>query len=225
MANILIVEDDVSYIETLKKVLEDNDYSVDYTNDPIQALEFVSTKPFDLILSDLHMNVVNGLRFAKSAKRIQPEIKIMILTGFPDEATEIEAIDSDIDAYLPKEKGMNIILKYVEQTLKKKTVIDSERNKILVSQLEGIRLDKRKHEVYKEEERIELTPKEFNILELFLENKRVTLTRLEIIEKIWGSDLNEIDERSVDAHIKNLREKIRVHSIISVRGLGYKWNE
>ena len=80
-------------------------------------------------------------------------------------------------------------------------------------------------EVFKNGDPIEVTRKEYDLLVLFLENKGVALNRETISEKIWTTDIEDIDLRAIDGHIKRLRAKLKLFSIVSVRGYGYKWNE
>lgn len=224
MERILVVEDDLEYSAFMTKVLKEHGYQVDTISNPVEAIEFLIDKQYDLVLSDLKMKEMDGIRFLRSAKKIQPAIKSIILTGEPDEASELEAVDLNVDLYLAKEKSVNVILRYIRIVLDKVTEIKDNSNNKLYSDTEGIVLDKLKHQVFKNNKEIKLTAIEFKLLQFLLENKEVLLSRDRIIQEIWGTD-NVIDERNVDIQLKKLRDKMSIFSITTIRGLGYKWNE
>ena len=218
---ILIVEDNASYRKLLAEILENEGYIVDVTDNSLKALELLAMNDFSLLITDLYLDGINGIQLAGTAKNIIPSIRTVILTGNPQEATEMEAIESEIDLYLSKDKNLIIILKYIENLISSATV--NGRSTVLESKSEKIAMDLKKFEVTKNGEEIELTPIEFLLLQLFLENKNQRLDRSVIIEHIWGDE--EIVPRVVDVHVKNLRDKLRVLSITTIRGYGYKWNE
>ncbi len=226
---ILLVEDDKKYRFTMKEILMDEGYDVHSVEDPILALEVASKKQFDLLLSDLRMEPVDGIRLSKSLKKIYPRIKTLILTGEPDDETEIAALDTMIDGYLSKDKSSTVIIKYI-QTLLKGEVYSSNESRQLISPKEGIIVEEKTHDVYKDEEKVSLTNKEYELLRLFLRHKNESLSREYIQNEIWGEQDEEIDEnsvnlRAIDVLVKRLRVKLSIYSIVSLRGFGYKWNE
>lgn len=223
MKRILVVEDDSSYLELIKNVLKEHGYEVDGVTDPLVALEQVSKNTYDLVVSDYDMKIMDGIRLVKTIKNMQPMIRSIILTGYPDEESEIAALEGVVDQYIVKEKPMSVILKYIEKVLTTQLVVASSET--LVSESENIILDKKRHEVKKNGIVLSLTPKEFGILHLFLDQKGEILSRDDIIREVWGINPNEVEERMVDIHIKNLRDKLKTFSIVSIRGFGYKWNE
>ncbi len=224
MEKILLVEDNVEYGKMLTKILSETGYQVDYFSDPLEAIECTVKNQYDLIISDYELGVMTGIRLIKTVRNIQGGIKAIVLTGFEDERFEFEAIENEVDMFLGKDKSMKLILTYIQQVLKqeKKSVGDVTE---LSSKAEKIVLVKERHEVYKNGVLVELTPKEFQLLEYFLENKKKKITRKEMIEKLWLVEFEEMEPRVIDVHIKNLREKLNIFSIVSIRGQGYKWNE
>lgn len=225
MKTILLVEDDQEYGTLMETTLMKNQYAVTFVTDPLIAIEESSKNHFDLVISDLHLGIMDGIRLTKTIKNLLPEIKVIILTGFPDESSELEAMDSPVDMYLVKEKSINVILGYIDRVLNQEPAMQAAKESRLESKIEGILLLKHRREVYKNDQLIELTPKEFGILEYFLKNKKQSLTRQDIIREVWSVEPSEVEERAVDVHIKHLREKMKIFSIISIRGHGYKWNE
>ncbi|MFV0393631.1 MAG: response regulator transcription factor [Coprobacillaceae bacterium] len=223
MERILIVEDDNSYRSFIKEHIIGAGYEVDDADNPITGIECLARKEYDLVISDLKMPEMSGVRFTKTAKAMQMGIKTIILTADPDDESEISSIDNQVDLYIVKEKGMGVLLKYIRSVLDREVSYDSEE--IIRSKVNKIEVHKSTHQVFKNGEVVELTRREYEILELLLENKNQILSREEIVEKIWMLPVTEIEPRVVDVHIKNLRDKLRIFSILTVRGFGYKWNE
>lgn len=223
MERILIVEDDASYRNFLRKLIFERGYEVDAVETPITGIEYLAKKEYDLVISDLKLPEMDGIRFTKTAKTMQEGIKTIILTADPDEESEITSIDNQIDLYMVKEKSIEVLLKYIRLVLDRETTFVDDQ--LLRSKANKIEVNKRTHQVFKRGQLISLTRKEYEILELLLENKNEILSREEIIEKIWMLPITEIDPRVVDVHIKNLRDKLRIFSISTIRGYGYKWNE
>lgn len=119
---------------------------------------------------------------------------------------------------------MEVIVKYIKVLLEKRK-FRTPINEEVTSREEGICITLNTHLVTKNNVEVSLTPREYQILKVFLENKGVTLSRQEIINVVWGNPVEEIDERTIDLHIKNIRSKLDIVSLITVRGYGYKWNE
>jgi len=227
MAEILLVEDEQKYIETLTKILTDMGHDVTATTDVVKGLEFFQTKRFDLVISDLMMEVMDGVRFLSFIKRMNPAVKTIILTGFPTTDTELAALDIHVDYYLSKELRQEVFVKYIENVLANPIeAYDMVQTATkLVSVRESIEIDLKEHIVYKYGVPVELTVKEFQILIYFLKNKQAAISREQIINTLWDCDHELVNYRVVDSHIKSLRRKLNIISLQSIRGVGYKWNE
>lgn len=222
---ILLVEDDASYRSTLKTIFENEGYEIDAVDNPISGIEFFANNRYDLVISDLKMELMNGVRFLTSIKNMDENIKTMIITACPDDETELMAVDQNVDKYISKDKSLVVILRHVQQLLGEYGSKTNKGDMKITSKSENIVIDLLSHEVRKNEEVVQLTPKEFMLLLLFLRNSGTVLSRDKIISEVWGTPLEEIDERVVDAHVKKLRAKLSTFSIVSIRGYGYKWNE
>ena len=225
MYRILLVEDNTEYAGSLIKALEMKKYELKYVESPIAALTEFAKYPYDLVISDYMMPGMNGIELLAALKDIKPEVKCIILTGFPQEEAELEALDLHVNRYLSKDKSIHVLVKYAEELLYEVQDVSSGGEKRLISKDERIMVDLDSREVYKNGELVEVTRKEYDLLVLFMENKGVALNRETISEKIWTTDIEDIDLRAIDGHIKRLRAKLKLFSIVSVRGYGYKWNE
>ncbi|QIK69144.1 response regulator transcription factor [Erysipelothrix sp. HDW6C] len=222
MFKIMMIEDDRDYANFLKERLLLEGYSVDAAHSAAQGLEYLAQNKYDLLISDLHLDVLNGIRLAATAKKMNPRIKTVILTAKPSDDSELESVTLNVDMYLEKNKSIKLILIYIAQLLESQN--DSQRDIILTSSVENLEMNVRARTVLKDDTPQDLTPIEFAIVQFFLENKNIVMSRDEIIQNVWGNDSLE-DERKVDVHIRNLRAKLDIFSIFTVRGIGYKWNE
>ncbi len=225
MEKLLVIDDQEEYLDFLTHALRNLGYEVKSANNPVTGLELFVKEHFDLVLSDLKMEVMDGIRLAATIKSMDPQAKVIILTADPTEETEISALDVQVNQYLSKDKSIDVIKRYIENVLNQVSLNNNERQVELTSKTEQIVMSLVEHTVHKQGELIPLTMKEYRLLRLFLENKNIALSRDMIISAIWDEDLENVDERVVDVHIKKLRTKLRSFSIMSVRGLGYKWNE
>lgn len=136
MERILIVEDNLEYIEFLKKLLEANGYAVESATSSIAGIEFLAREKFDLLISDLNLEVLDGIALLTSARKIDPSIRTIILTANPSKNTELEALRLEADLYLEKDKGIDLILLYIRKLLDDKSYNVNQRQFELVSESE-----------------------------------------------------------------------------------------
>lgn len=221
----MLVEDDEMYAEKLKQAIVREGYEVSYFTTPIKAVADFTKNNYDLVISDFCMKDMDGVKLLTILKEINPCIRSIILTAFPEEEVEMEAIDINVDHYLSKDKSLTIMLKYIQYLLKREVSTGVTASYRLSSSIEQITIDTKKRVVEKENEVVALTKKEYELLVLFLKNKGTALSREDIAEKLWSNDIENIDLRVIDGHIKRLRSKLSLFSISSVRGYGYKWSE
>ncbi|MFV0364072.1 MAG: response regulator transcription factor [Suipraeoptans sp.] len=221
---ILVVDDDKTYGSGLQKALQMEGYEVVYRTNPIDAISEFVQNPYDIVISDYKMDQMDGASFLKVIKEINKDIKSVILTGYPEEEMEINTINLGINRYLSKDKSMFLLVKYINDLAIK---YDKKSDKVthLKSDSDNIFMDTDKHIVKKGDEEVELTRKEYEVLRLFLENKGKALSREFIAEKLWITEIEEVDLRVIDGHIMRLRTKLKLFCIVSVRGYGYKWEE
>ena len=224
MKRVLIVEDNDEYRNLLASEIKKEGYIVDETSSPIKGLEYVARVRYDAVISDLNLPYMSGVLFTEAVKNISPKTACVILTGDPDEESEIMSINNNIDLYVEKNKTISVILKYLEKLIAEYSSLGG-KEVILRSRTENIELNVNDHSITKNNKEIELTPKEYEILRIFLANKNKVISREEFLEMAWDEQYLDIDPRLVDNHIKKLRDKIKSISIVTVRGYGYRWNE
>lgn len=218
---ILLVEGNEQYRGNLKSILEQQEYAVDAVGDPITGVEYVGKNRYDLVISALVMDLMDGNRFLSFSRQMQPGVKTIILTSSPTILTEIEAIDNYVDYYLSKDIHVDVLLKYINRLLHEK------RNSAhkFYSDIDSLCLDVNARTVHQHGNPVSLTNKEFGILYMLLANKGKAIQRSEFVEELWDKRFEEVEERVIDVHIKVIRQKINTSSIVAVRGYGYKWDE
>ena len=203
---ILVVEDDNQIQELIVEFLSSQDYIVDTANDGVEGYEKFKSGEYDLVILDVMMPRLDGHSLCKMIRNIDKEVSIIFLTALGDEENEIKGFDLNADDYISKPFSFNILIKRVEAVLRRK---NKEKSEDEVLKFEGLKLDLQTFKSYIDEEEIELTLKEFNILKLMISSYPTVVSREKLIEKIWGYDYFG-DTRIVDAHIKNIRKKTEV---------------
>lgn len=170
MKKILFVEDDVEYSNFITEHLLKVPYEVDCVYSGIDAMEHLALNQYDLLLTDLELDVIDGLRLVDSARKMAPGTRSIILTGKPSNHTELESLKLHADLYIEKSKSLKVILHYIANILERESVPITHIN-FLSSSVENIMMDLRNRTVYKENVSYKLTPTEFNLLEYFLITK------------------------------------------------------
>jgi two-component system, OmpR family, alkaline phosphatase synthesis response regulator PhoP len=172
----------------------------------------------DLILLDVMLPDISGLDLLKTIRKIDKETPIMMVSALQSEMDKVIALDLGADDYMTKPFGVLELTSRIQSKLRKR--IDEK-----VYQLKNVVLDDKKHLVYMNQREIYLTNKEFSILKLLLKNKGVVVTKETIFKDVWETDFIG-ETRTLDMHIKSLREKINLNQadieIKTIRGIGYQ---
>ncbi|QIK70400.1 response regulator transcription factor [Erysipelothrix sp. HDW6C] len=223
MRPILFVDDDKEYAKFFVDLLEKEGFEVLSANDSTSAITLISKEDISLLITDLYIDTIDGVQLSDIAKNVHPGIKTIVLTGNPTVQNEYRAISENIDLFLVKGKPAKIVMEYVRNLSQdSNTLVLKNRVERLVSIEEKLEMDLVSGTVMRNDKNVELTPTEYSILKILLQNKNVLITRRDFIDKLWGEGDNE---RVIDVHIKNLRTKLRLFSIATVQGQGYRWSE
>ena len=216
---ILIVDDEKNIREVIREYASLDGYEVMEADSGLKALELLNTNKFDLMILDIMMPIMDGFTLLNSIPK-EKKIPTIILSARDDEVDKLEGFDRGIDDYLCKPFSPRELMARVKAILKRtKGDVDSySYDKLVVNFLE--------HTIRIDDKEINVTPKEFEILKYFINNKRIAISREQLLNKIWGYDFYG-DDRTVDTHIKMLRNNLGRYRnlIITVRGIGYKFDD
>ena len=211
-ASILVIEDDSSIQELIVEFLSSQGYNVDFASDGLEGISKFKQGNYDLIILDIMMPNLDGYSVCKMIRK-NSTVPIIFLSALNEEENQIKGFELECDDYITKPFSFNLLIKRVEAVLRRSTKSNSEE----LLQFEDLNLNLNTYTVEVDGETIELTLKEFNILK---EKYPQVITRENLLDSIWGYDYYG-DTRIVDAHIKNLRKKIKLQYIKTVKGIGY----
>ncbi|EGT5373936.1 DNA-binding response regulator [Clostridioides difficile] len=214
-SSILVIEDDSNIQELISEFLSAEGYQVDTANDGLEGIQKFKQGSYDLVILDIMMPNLDGYGVCKMIRK-SSSVPIIFLTALNDEGDQLKGFDLECDDYITKPFSFNLLIKRVEAILRRsnKTIND----KFIV--FEKLKLDLNTYIAEIDGEPIEITLKEFNILKALIEKYPQVITREGLLDSIWGYDYYG-DTRIVDAHIKNIRKKISLPYIKTVKGIGY----
>jgi DNA-binding response OmpR family regulator len=222
--NVLIVEDEKSLAREVQDFLKMEGYVCEMAYDGKEASEKIFVNPYNFILLDLGLPGCDGLQLLKEAKEAGQEAAIIILTARGSTDDKVKGLDLGADDYLAKPFSLLELSSRMQAITRRKHGL----KKTLV-EINGFQVDLTNRSVQYNNILINLTKKEFDILQYLLINKNRIITRMQLTEHIWDNALEvDYDSNYVDVHIKNLRKKLTQHApvewIETVRGIGYRLN-
>lgn len=219
MARLLIVEDDKKTNEAICEYLRSAGHEVIPAYDGGQALDMMSGHQINLAVLDIMIPKVTGIMVLHQIRKTS-DIPVLMLTAMDDEFTQVKSFDKLADDYITKPFSMLLLGKRVTALLRR----SGNSAEIKQVQFGGITVDFSGYTAFDQSGKLEVTPKELDLLKLLIEHKGLVLTRQQILDEVWGFDYPIID-RTIDTYIKNLRKKLRLDCIITVKGVGYKYEE
>lgn len=217
---ILVVDDESRMRKLLKDFLVKEGCIVYEAGDGEEAMEiFHGPNTFDCILLDIMMPKMDGWEVCREIRK-SSDVPIIMLTAKSEESDELLGFELGVDEFITKPFSPKILLARVESILKRTKGL----NAVNLIQTGGIEMDKRAHTVKVGDEIIELSFKEFELLQFFMENEGVALSREKILNNVWNYDYYG-DARTIDTHVKKLRSKLgeRGKYIQTIWGMGYKF--
>lgn len=224
--NILVVDDEVNILELLKFNLESAGFDVLTCDNGEDALKLAKTCNFDLIILDLMLPGLDGFEVCKLLKKDKDtyDIPIIMLTAKSDETDKVIGLELGADDYITKPFGIREIIARIRVILRR--VDGSQPDMPNIIKIGDITIDSDRHMVKKQGTLIELTLREFRLLEVLAQNQGNVVSRDFLIHEVWGNGYLE-DSRTIDVHIRKLRKKLEDNPqfpkyIETVRGVGYK---
>lgn len=218
---ILVVDDESRMRKLVRDFLVRQDYDVYEAGDGEEALDiFYEEKGIELIICDVMMPKLNGWEVVKEIRQTS-KVPIIMLTAKSGEDDELQGFELGVDEYISKPFSPKILVARVEAILRRANKIGEAAQTRTVG---GITIDKTSHNVFIGEERIELSYKEFELLDYFMENQGIALSRDKILDAVWNYDYFG-DARTIDTHVKKLRAKLgeKGECIQTVWGIGYRF--
>ena len=218
MQKILIVEDDLAIQALLHDFIQEAGYEVVLASDGVEALSLFSEQDFDLILLDIMLPKIDGYGVCEVMRK-KSDVPIVMLTALGGEQNQIKGLDLQVDDYITKPFSMPILIRKIAAVLRR-TSKQGEPSRTI--SYKNLMLDLEAYRAYIENDAVDLTPREFEILRELLTHQGKILTRQNLLQMLWKYEFFG-DERIIDTHIKNLRKKLdRADYIETIRGVGYK---
>lgn len=222
MYKILVVDDEAKIREVIREYSEFNGFEVTEAEDGMTAVGLCKLNDYDIIIMDVMMPKLDGFSACKEIKKIK-DIPVIMLSARGEEYDKLFGFELGIDDYMVKPFSPKELIARVNAVLTRHNPKDaSEKNDVL--EFGGLVIDIPGRSVTINGERIVLTPKEYDLLFFLVENKNIALSRDKLLSDIWGYDFFG-DDRTIDTHIKNLRNNLGPYRdyIVTLRGVGYKF--
>ena len=224
--SVLVVEDDVNLLLALRYNLAREDYQVYAASDGESGYEYFRQVNPDLIILDVMLPLIDGFELCRLIRR-SSDVPVMILTAKGEEIDRVVGLELGADDYVVKPFGMREFVARTRALLRRpRRQVESSHGPWVITS-GNLKLDPERHFMTIEGATIDMKPREFNLLLLFMSNKGKALSRNLILDRLWGQDYVG-DHRTVDVHVHGLRRKIeddprRPNRITTVRGVGYRF--
>ena len=216
---ILIADDEPDILEIVSFNLQGEGYEVFTAKNGDEAIEEAKKNHPDLIILDVMMPGKNGFEVC-NILRLQPDFKdtlIIFLTALNDETTEIKGLETGGDDYITKPISPKILISRVNALFRR-----ASKDEIGVIQIGDLQIDREKYNVIYKNEQVILASKEFELLAFLTSKPHKVFLRNEILNHVWGSDVI-VGDRTIDVHIRKIRQKLGTDCITTVKGVGYKF--
>ena len=217
--NILIVEDEKEIREGVSEYLSEVGYNIISAEDGLQAIELFKNSKIDLVILDIMLPKANGFVVLNKIRQ-ESNVPVIMLTAMSDDYTQIMSFDEKADDYITKPFSIIVLHKRIEALLRRGVKV-SENKKWFYGDIE---IDFEGYSARKNGENIDLKPKEIKLIELLLKYKGKVLTRAQILDNLWSIE-EAPNDRVIDVYIKNIRKKLLLDCIVTVKGIGYKFEE
>lgn len=222
---LLVVDDEVKIRAVIKEYAEFEGYEIEEAGDGMEAIAKCKASDYDIIIMDIMMPKLDGYSAVKEIKKIK-NIPVIMLSARGEEYDKLFGFEIGVDDYVVKPFSPKELMARVNAVItrsKSNGVSNVPQEKYVY---EGLEIDMLGRNVYVDGEKKDLTPKEYELLQYFVLNKNIALSREKILNEVWGYDFFG-EDRTVDTHVKMLRNNLGQYrdKIVTVRGMGYKFEE
>ena len=216
MATILIVEDDIDTNEAVCEYLQEAGHNTIPAFDGDEAITLFSENKIDLVVLDIMLPTITGLAVLSSIRKTS-QVPVLMLTAMEDEQTQVASFDGQADDYMTKPFSMVILGKRIAALLRRSNLAE----KVDIWTCGDLTVNFSAYSAHDAGGELEVTAKELDLLKLLVEHQGLVLSRTQILDGVWGDNSYVLD-RLVDTYIKNLRKKLHLDCIKTVKGIGYK---
>lgn len=226
---IAIIEDDLNIRSLIKIVLSELHLQIDEYDNGWQGLDGVLSKNYQLLVLDLMLPGVNGIEICRKIRQVNKQIPILMLTSKSDEDDKIMGLDIGADDYLTKPFSNRELLARTKALLRRSDAVSNQNNtNNQIITIGDLILDITQKTLFKNNNEINLTAKEFDLIQLFMTHPGRNFTRMDVLERVWGDHFEGL-EHTVNSNINRLRGKIESNPaqpkyLVTVWGVGYKFN-
>lgn len=225
MSKILLLEDDLSLVNGLTFAFQKERYDLDIARTISEADQLLSERKYDLLILDVSLPDGSGFEICKKVRQTS-KVPIIFLTASDEEINIIMGLDMGGDDYITKPFKFGVLMSRINALLRRVKNFGGEETELSSN---GIKVLLLKGQVFQNGNLLDLTAGEYKLLCLFMQNPGVVLPKEKILEKLWDSDNNYVDDNTLTVYIRRLRTKIEENPsepqmILTVRRMGYKWN-
>ncbi len=223
MYKILTVDDEEMIRKLIKKYAEFEGHEVTEAKDGMEAVELCRKNDFDIILMDIMMPELDGFSACREIRKIK-DTPIIMLSARSEEYDKINGFELGVDDYVVKPFSPKELMLRIAAVLKRGGIRKTDENQNEIVDIEGVRADITARIVYVDGNRVDMSPKEYDLFFYMLKNRNIALTREKLITEVWGYDFYG-DDRTLDTHIKLLRKSLGKYAdlIVTLRGVGYRF--
>ncbi len=224
MYQILVVDDEAKIRMMIRKYAEFEGFSVTEAEDGMQAVSICRQDPrrFDLIVMDVMMPELDGFSAVREIRKVS-QTPVLMLSARGEEYDRIHGFELGVDDYVVKPFSPKELMMRIQAIIKRARPADNDDGRTVLT-FDGLKIDITGRMVEVDGQRIDLTPKEYDLLFYMAQNRNIALTREQLITNVWGYDFYG-DDRTLDTHIKLLRKSLGPYSrlIVTLRGVGYRF--
>lgn len=217
---VLIVDDEEMIRAVIREYIEFEGGEADEAGDGMEAVKMCRENDYDVIVMDVMMPRLDGFSAVKEIRKFK-NTPVIMLSARSEEYDKLFGFEIGSDDYVTKPFSPKELIARIHAVMKRSSAGEASKD---LYEFEGLKIDVKGRNVYVDGEKAELTPKEYELLFYFVENRGVALTRERLLNKVWGYDFYG-DDRTVDTHVKMLRGSLKEYRrfIVTLRGLGYKF--
>ena len=221
MKKLLVVDDEAKIREVIKEYSEFSGYEVTEAADGMSAIGLCKLNDYDLIIMDVMMPKLDGFSSVKEIKKFK-DIPVIMLSARGEEYDKLFGFELGVDDYVVKPFSPNELMARVNAVITRHEGADHGTSNVM--KFDGLEVNFAARTIYIDGKRVNLTPKEYDLLFYLIQNRNIALSRDKLLSDIWGYDFFG-DDRTIDTHIKNLRNNLGPYRdfIVTLRGVGYKF--